>query len=511
MKQILSVFVSVLLLSSCKTLSSTSGKTDNGVIDLTLVQINDVYEIAPLSEGKEGGIARVATLKKKWQQKNPNTLLVMAGDFLSPSVYNSLRHEGKAVRGKQMIDALNAAGLDIAVFGNHEFDLRESELQERLNESSALWVATNTFQKSGGKTGPFEQRGKPLPVTHILRIRDRDGTTAKMGIIGITLPANRAEYVQYNDALQSAKDAYNGLKDSVDAVIAITHQFMASDTLLARELPGLAAVVGGHEHDGRYAKIGAVPVTKALANARNAYLVNVQINKKRGTRKVKTWTEALNEKVSLDPATDAVVRKWTAIADSNYASSGFDAKAIIINKGEALDGRETETRSRPTNLTKLIVDAMKDAAPQADVVLLNGGSIRVDDVMQLPVSQYDLLRALPFGGGITEADIKGALLLRVLEAGRKNIGGGGFLQTGENLVWAADKWTLNGGPINPSATYRVAVPDFLLTGKEANMDFFNPTNVDVVKVYPAAAAPDPQSDIRLAIVKYAEKNASLYR
>lgn len=508
MKRILFFSLPFLFLASCKTLSSTSGKKDNGVIDVSFVQINDVYEIAPLSGGKEGGIARVATLKKEWLQKNPNTYLVVAGDFLSPSVYNSLKYEGKAIRGKQMIEALNAAGLDIAMFGNHEFDIRESELQERINESSALWVSSNSFHKTANKTGPFVKEGKgPLPTTYVMNVKDKDGTTARVGIIAVTLPFNKADYVSYTDPLQTAKDAYNSLKDSVDAVVAITHQSMDADELLAREVPGLAVIIGGHEHDGRFAKINNTPITKALANAKNAYIVNLQINKKKWSKKVKTMLKPLNEKVALDEPTNAVVQKWNRIAEDNYSTAGFDAKAVVINTGEPLDGRETEVRTKPTNLTQLIIAAMKEAAPAADVVVINGGSVRVDDVMQLPVSQYDILRALPFGGAIAEADMKGSLVIRMLEAGRKNIGIGGFLQYNQNLVWAADKWMLNGQPIDATKTYRVALPEFLLSGKEANMDFLNPTNVEVVKVYPPATGiTDVKSDVRLALVRYLQKN-----
>ena len=187
-----------------------------------------------------------------------------------------------------------------------------------------------------------------------------------------------------------------------------------------------------------------------------------------------------------------------------------DARKIMISKGESLDGRETEVRTRPTNLTKLIVSSIKDAASQADIVVMNGGSIRVDDIVQLPVSQYDILRALPFGGAISVADMKGSLVIRMLETGRKNMGIGGFLHYNENLVFANDKWSLNGQPLDPAKTYRVALPEFLITGKEANLDFLNPTNVEVVKVYPAAAKGEALSDIRLAVVRYLEKNRAQY-
>ena len=73
-----------ITVSSCST--TRVAKRDNGKIDVVFVQVNDVYEIAPVAGGKEGGMARVATVKKEYLHKNPNTYLVMAGDFVSPSM-----------------------------------------------------------------------------------------------------------------------------------------------------------------------------------------------------------------------------------------------------------------------------------------------------------------------------------------------------------------------------------------------------------------------------------------
>ena len=98
-----------------------------------------------------------------------------------------------------------------------------------------------------------------------------------------------------------------------------------------------------------------------------------------------------------------------------------------MQKGEPLEARETLIRSTTTNFSKLIVNAMEQAAPNAQVVIVNAGSIRLDDILQPPVTQYDIIRTLPFGGSIIEVDMKGSLLKSVLEAGRKNVGSGGFL------------------------------------------------------------------------------------
>lgn len=505
MKYLLHLSFVIIVFSSCSIFKKSTSKDDRK-IDITLVQINDVYEIAPLSGGREGGMARVATLKKKYQQKNPNTFMVISGDFVSPSIYNSLQYEGKAIRGKQMIEAMNAAGMDFACFGNHEFDIKESELQDRINESNFQWISSNAFHKTSSGIVPFTYRNTTIPKTFVLNVKDADGTTAKIGFFGVVLPFNKADYVSYTLALDAAKEMYNNLKDSVDAVVAITHQSMQEDEMLAKEIPGLAAILGGHEHDQRFEKVGNIYITKAMANAKTAYIVNIKINKKKNKIHVTPKLEKIDETVAIDSAANAVVQKWQGIAEKNYASLGFDAKKVLIANGEPLDGRESEIRRHPTNLTRLIVSSIANAVPNADVVLMNSGSIRVDDILQMPLTEYDVLRTLPFGGGIREADMKGNLLIKTLEQGKKNIGIGGYLVYNENLVNANDKWLLNNVPIDPSKTYHVAITDFLLTGKEANLDYLNPTNVDVVKVYDAATAiTDPRSDIRLAVVKYLEK------
>jgi 2',3'-cyclic-nucleotide 2'-phosphodiesterase (5'-nucleotidase family) len=505
MKCALRFVFALVVLTSCSASRNATSKND-GKIEVDFVQINDVYEIAPLSGGKEGGMARVATLKKSYLQKNPNTFLVIAGDFVSPSVYNSLQYQGKAIRGKQMIEAMNAAGMDFAIFGNHEFDIKESELQDRINESNFQWISSNAFHKTNAGVVPFMWRGHPVPETYVLNVRDADGTTAKIGLLGVVLPFNKADYVSYTDALATAKKMYNQLKDSVDAVVAITHQSIEEDEMLAKEIPGLAAILGGHEHDQRFKKVGDIYITKALANAKSAFVVKLNINKKKDRIKVTPVLEKIDESIPLDSTTNAVVQKWQDIAEKNYASLGFDARKVLINNAEPLDGREAEIRSHPTNLTKLIVSAIADAVPKADAVLMNSGSIRVDDILHTPITEYDIIRSLPFGGGIREVDMKGNLLTKVLEQGKKNAGSGGYLLYNENITNVNDQWLLNNAPIVPSQVYHVAITDFLLTGKEANLDYLNPGNADIVKIYDAATSvSDPKSDIRLAVVKYLEK------
>ncbi len=512
MKTPISLYALLFLvtLSSCTTVKTSTNKVvDDGKVTVTFLQINDVYEIAPLQGGKIGGVARVATLKKEELAKNPNTFMVMAGDFLSPSVYNSLKHEGKRIRGKQMVESLNAAGLDFAVFGNHEFDIKEDELQERINESTFKWIASNTFHQTKSGVAPFVKTtssGKEsFPETYIMDVQDADGTKAKIGFIGLTLPFNKANYVSYTDQFDVAEKLYYQLKNSCDAVVAITHLEVKEDSILARRVPGLALIMGGHEHDMQFKKVGNIYITKAHANAKSAYVNQLTIDVKNKKTSVVPKLRMIDTTIEQDPATAAVVKKWMDIGETNYAALGFNAQRVIREKGEPLDGREDMIRSGKTNLTRIIVSAMEKATPAADVVILNSGSIRVDDIIQMPVTEYDIIRSLPYGGSIMEVDMKGSLLIRILEAGRNNVGSGGFLQYSSAVNYNADTkvWTLKDAPIDLKKTYHVGLADFLMTGGEANMAFLTKANPDIIKVYPTITSnTDLRSDSRLAIIKY---------
>src|SRR5690348_17951405 len=102
----------ILFLAAIFSIAHAQEKTQCNV-KVTLLQVNDVYQFSPVDRGTAGGLARVLTLTKSIREENPNTLFMMAGDTISPSV------ESITYKGSQMIDAWNAIGLDYATFGNH--------------------------------------------------------------------------------------------------------------------------------------------------------------------------------------------------------------------------------------------------------------------------------------------------------------------------------------------------------------------------------------------------------
>lgn len=58
----------------------------------------------------------------------------------------TLKLDGEPIAGLQMVQTLNAMGLDYATFGNHEFDLSSAELlQNRIDQSTFQYVCANAF------------------------------------------------------------------------------------------------------------------------------------------------------------------------------------------------------------------------------------------------------------------------------------------------------------------------------------------------------------------------------
>ncbi len=69
-------------------------------VRLTILQINDAYEITPVEGGRSGGPARVATIRRRRLAGNANTVTVLAGDFLSPAALGTASVDGEPGRRK---------------------------------------------------------------------------------------------------------------------------------------------------------------------------------------------------------------------------------------------------------------------------------------------------------------------------------------------------------------------------------------------------------------------------
>jgi 5'-nucleotidase len=463
----------------------------DSAVQITLLHLNDIYEITPVSGGAEGGLARVATLRRQLLAENPNTFTLLAGDLFSPSAIGTAMVGGERLSGKQTVGVMNTVGLDFMTFGNHEFDLSEEQFLQRLAESDFTWVSSNVFDAN---QQPFPGVAK----NHVFTITGERGQEARIGIFGLTIASNPKPYVVYTDPFAAAAEQVQELRSQVDILIALTHLAMPDDMKLAGQFPEIDLVIGGHEHENmsEWAGPGFAPIYKADANARTAYIHRLSYDPATSELQINSQLQPVTAAIPDDPETLQVVNDWVNLAFEGFRQDGFNPEQMVAEVPIPLDGLEASVRNRPTDLTQIIAEGTLSAAPGTELAIYNGGSIRIDDTIPPgPITEYDVIRILPFGGKVMSVEMKGNLLQQVLEQGQANQGNGGYLQTANvSRDEASGAWLINDEPLDPERSYMVAINDFLLTGREQNLGFLNETNEELQVV-------GEHADIRQAMIE----------
>jgi len=423
-------------------------------IKVTILQVNDVYQFVPVDEGRNGGLARVLTLKKNIQKENPNTLFLMAGDTISPSV------ESISLQGAQMIEAWNAAELDYATFGNHEFDFGPAILVDRIKESRFKWVAANVIDTTTGK--PF---GGVDPYV----IREFGGV--KIGIFGLVLPETKitsrpGDNVEFRNPCDTAKQMVSEIHDhGAKVVVALTHLSMREDKEVAR-CADVDVIIGGHEHTLLESSAGGAPIFKMTSDARELGRIDLNILSDGSLDSIDWKVIPVTDEVANDPQFSSVQRK--------YAGLLAQLAKPVGRTSVPLDARSTENRTLETNVGNMVTDAFR-IATGADVALMNGGSVRADNIIPRgAITVRDVLSILPFKNRLIKIEVTGATILAALEQGVSRTAPGaqpgGFPQiSGMTFSYDASKPAgsrvsnvmINRRPLDPDKTYTLATTTFI--------------------------------------------------
>ena len=499
----ISLLFALILTASCKIQTGIPVSEDDQVIEFRIIQLNDVYEIAPIQNGAYGGMARVAKLIKKHKMQEENTFVILSGDFLNPSLLGTIKHNGKRIKGAQMVDLMNVAGVDLVSFGNHEFDLDEDELQERINESEFDWISTDIFQRCGERLYPFykEVNGTKefFPETITWEIVDRDGTSVKLGMFSATVASNPVDYVYYGDYEKRSIAAVDDLEEKTDIIIGITHLGIAQDIDLAGKLQSVPLFIGGHDHENMNHQVGNVSITKADANAKTVYIHYIKHDKKQVMTDIRSELVEINEQTREDKLAASRIDHWMRIQKENLKKIVENPTELIYNGTETWDGREVTIRNKQSNMGAVFTSAMLWAsAKNAEAAILNSGAIRIDDQLKAPVVAVDIFRALPFGGKLVDVEISGKLLKDVLDTGEGSKGKGSYLQM-NNFRLGKDGWMINNSLIEDEKSYRIVLNDFLLAGMD--IPILTRDNPGILSIYEAPAGTNGE-DIRKAIINY---------
>jgi len=433
---------------------------------VTFLHTNDVYELQPI-KGR-GGFAELMTALKKERAAAEHSLTTLGGDLISPSLMSGL------TKGAQMIELQNAVGLDLAVFGNHEFDFGPEITKARMAESKFLWLAANVL-------GPD---GKPFNGNPGTALRELGGF--KIGFVGLLTQetetlSSTGKDVTFAPVNATGATAAKALKaQGADIVVALTHLSIAEDRALAKAVKEIDLILGGHDHDPITFLEGGKLIHKAGHD--NEYLAVVELSLKREQTKdgpkvgfVPAWRMVPIVGFAPDPDTAALVKKHTDKLDAE-----LNVKIGVATT--ALDSRRSEVRAKENAIGNLIADAIR-AAVGADIGIVNGGGIRGD--RQYPaghaLTRRDILTELPFGNLTMLIELKGSDLLAALEhsVGRVAELQGRFLSV-SGLAFAYDpkadagkrvrQVTISGQPLDPAKSYKVAANEYIVGGGDGFAD-----------------------------------------
>jgi len=489
-------------------------------VRVTILQVNDVYQFAPVDFGKSGGLARVLTLRKKIMRESPHTLFLFSGDTISPSIESNTKMDGRMLQGRQMIEAWNLTGLDYAAFGNHEFDYGPNVLLDRVRESNFKWLGANVFDKKTGKL---------FADTPEFVVREFEGV--KIGIFGILLPdtiktSSPGNNVDIREPCETAARVIPKIRAAgAQVIVALTHLSMREDKQLAR-CSGVDLIIGGHEHTLLESMAGHTPIFKMTSDARELGQIDLNISRTTGKLESIDWKVwPVNERVEKDPDFAPLIAKYGDLLNS------LDE---VVGKTEVkLDLASALVRTQETNMANFIADVYRQSTG-ADVALVNGGSIRADsEVEPGNITRRDVLQTLPYNNRIVKIQLSGAVLRAALEYGVASTGPGEqpgrFPQvSGMRYVYDArlkpgarlTSVTVNGKGLDDKQTYTLATSAYVALQAGDGYEVFRgakvligpndgPLEADVVmKAIQSVPAIAPRVDGRITRVDAAQNKSN---
>lgn len=339
-----------------------------------------------------GGYARLASFVKSVRAVSDGTLVLNAGDLFAGPVFSTFE-------GEPEVKATNAVGFDALAIGNHEFDHGVETFVKAMKNAEFSILAANLDIK--------DEEMKKIVKPYVIK----DVAGVKVGIFGLTTPdlpriTNVGNEVVPTDPIEVAKSMVKKLREEekVDLVIALTHVGTPLDREIAKQVPGIDLILGGHTHDIVFEKVGDT----IIAHAGSVLEVVGYLNLKVQDGKIidaKWYPMFLGE----DPEVTYILEPYAAKLDELYS-------ATIGYTDVDLDARKSVVRTRESNLGNLITDSWMDRYPNADLAITNGGGIRGDRIYPAgPITYKTLLSIHPFGNTVVLVTLTGEELKQVFE------------------------------------------------------------------------------------------------
>jgi 5'-nucleotidase/UDP-sugar diphosphatase len=366
-----------------------------------------------------GGIARLKTAitekRDALKGAGDNVVLLSAGDNFQGSLYYTY------YKSQIVADFLNELAFDAVATGNHEFDDGPPEFAKLIAEAS--------FPIIGGN---FDVSNEPELAGKIKGVIVLNVGGEKVAIVGATTVdtpeiASPGPNVVFQNVADYVQGAVAALEDAgINKIIVLSHIGYTVDQDLAKAVPGVDVVVGGHSHTflgTGEGEAGPYPTMVAGADGTEVPVVQAgQYGKVLGELKV-TWDDSgkvisatgapmlIDSSVTPDEATLAKVAELGIPLE--------EMKSEVIGSATALiEGDRNVCRVMECGMGNLVADAQLDRVADQGVTIsiANSGGLRAS-IDAGEITMGEALTVLPFSNTLATFQISGADLLASLENG----------------------------------------------------------------------------------------------
>ncbi len=405
------------------------------------------------TQAQVAGIARLAeaVAQVRAEAQDRPVVLLFGGDLLQGTVTSSL------FLGIPDLTLFERMGVDAAVMGNHELDYGQDVFRRLVGFADFPFLTANV------QTHP-----EPLPVRPSVIIAKPGGP--RVAVLGLTTPElttathpRNVDGVSVEEPIAVARRLIPDLAASADLVVVLSHMGFADDRRLAKEVPQIDLIVGGHNHFvfGEPELEGGVPILQA--GERGRWLGRLDLDCQ-GGRLARRGYRLLSMDAAApeDPEMVAEVARIAAEADKGL-------NQVIGRSDVELSARRDEIRRGEAAFGDFVADIAREIT-LADLALFNGGGFRAS-IPAGDVTLKQVYQSFPFRNELVVGDLTGAQILAALARSASldpDENPGGFLQvSGLHYVIGdgglADA-TLGDRPLDPDRKYRAVMPDFLAEG-----------------------------------------------
>jgi 2',3'-cyclic-nucleotide 2'-phosphodiesterase (5'-nucleotidase family) len=322
-----------------------------------------------------------------------------------------------------MMEVLRCLGIEFVVMGNHEFDHSAVYLQQLLLGSSSFTsFGSNIRSAADGSImdGLVDTAIVPL----------QDGLV--LGMFGVCTTVTGEDpfagpEVCFEDEIAHAKRCVASLiAAGADVIVALTHLKMKDDKRLARQVPEIALILGGHDHEPTTEFVGNTMIHKSGQDAWWLGKIELTISKIRNPNHDdgglpsrmatidREWEMLFNRGNAPHAETRAVIDRYLQLVDADDRANG--KLTPIARSLTALDGTRATSRRGECNVGYLVADALR-VVLDADVAIVHAGLIKGDllNPPGLEITQRWLERTLPQPRPTVVVELSASVLQLALE------------------------------------------------------------------------------------------------